>query len=120
ERFVTTPATTQVDENGYFVESKSEARIHGQPGTVSTDMIDLMDVSSKQIFSLATSLIPFVEHDDANRALMGTNMQRQAVSLIKPQSPVVGTGVEGVAARYSGQLVTTDIDGEVMEVHGDR
>ena len=120
EKFTTTPATTRVDEKGYFVDTKIEGRVHGHPSSMSPDDCDLMDVSSKQIFSLATSLIPFVEHDDANRALMGTNMQRQAVSLISPQAPVVGTGVEGTAARYSGQTVLADFDGEVITVDGNR
>ncbi len=120
EKHITTPATAPVDEKGYFRLPKLEARVYGKPGTIAADEVQLMDVSSKQIFSLATSLIPFVEHDDANRALMGTNMQRQAVSLVRPQAPIVGTGVEAIAARYSGQLLTSAIDGEVVEVHGDR
>ncbi len=120
ERHISTPATTPVDEKGKITATRVEARIHGKPGVVTPDQIELMDVSSKQIFSLGTSLIPFVEHDDANRALMGTNMQRQAVSLIKPDAPIVGTGVEGIAARNSGQLTMAEFDGEVVGVHGDR
>lgn len=120
ERHISTPATTPIDDKGYFQEPKVEARVHGKPSSIPPDTIDLMDVSSKQIVSLATALIPFVEHDDANRALMGTNMQRQAVSLVRPQAPIVGTGVEHTAARYSGQLTTSHLKGTVAEVHGDR
>ena len=69
------------------------------------DQIEYMDVSPKQVVSVATALIPFLEHDDANRALMGSNMQRQAVPLLEPESPIVGTGMEARAARDSGQVV---------------
>ncbi len=120
EKAITTPATTPIDENGYFLVDKAEARIHTRPGKAYVHDIDYMDVSSKQIFSVATALIPFVEHDDGNRALMGTNMQRQAVSCIKPDAPIVGTGVEDIAARYSGQLVIADEDGVVQYVDGSK
>src|SRR5207302_8210134 len=80
------------------------------------ERIQYMDVSPKQIVSPATSLIPFLEHDDANRALMGANMQRQAVPLIRPESPTVGTGMEWQVARDSGQVVLAHNDGEVVSV----
>jgi DNA-directed RNA polymerase subunit beta len=80
------------------------------------DRVDYMDVSPKQVVSVATALIPFLEHDDANRALMGANMQRQAVPLLVPQAPIVGTGVEGQAARDSGQVVLSRVDGEIVAV----
>ena len=73
-----------------------------------------MDVSPKQVVSVATALIPFLEHDDANRALMGANMQRQAVPLLRPQSPICGTGIERQVAIDSGQVVVSDVNGEVV------
>ncbi len=115
ERSVTTPATTALDEKGYFLSEKVEGRVHGKPGKIASHQVDLMDVSSKQILSIATSLIPFVEHDDANRALMGTNMQRQAVPCVAPKAPLVGTGVEALAAQNSGQLLMSAYDGEITE-----
>ena len=115
EKHVSTPETTPIGEDGYFVNDKADVRYHGQPGFASVNEIDLVDVASNQILSIATSLIPFVEHDDANRALMGTNMQRQAVCCIKPDSPVVGTGVEKDAATYSGHMIMAPEDGEVVE-----
>ena len=94
ERSVTVPATTPMDENGYFTQEFVSARRHAEPKIVTQDEIDYMDVSSKQIVSIGTALIPFLEHDDATRALMGTNMQRQAVPTVKPDAPIIGTGVE--------------------------
>jgi DNA-directed RNA polymerase subunit beta len=85
-----------------------------------TNQIDCIDVSPKQIISVSTSLIPFLEHDDANRALMGSNMQRQAVSCIVPRAPIVGTGMEAKAARDSGQVIVATEDGEVTSVVGDK
>jgi len=90
------------------------------PTMHSTDDIDYLDVSPKQIISVTTSLIPFLEHDDANRALMGSNMQRQAVSCIKPDAPIVGTGMEGKAARDSGTVVLAEEDGTVTSVMGEK
>ncbi len=88
--------------------------------SVEPKMIDYMDVSPKQIFSAAASLIPFLEHDDANRALMGSNMQRQAVPLIDPEPPLVGTGMERELARDSGTLILAMGDGTIVkEVHAD-
>ena len=82
-----------------------EARVKGQPSMIETSQIDYIDVSAKQCISVSTALIPFLEHDDAHRALMGSNMQRQAVSCIMPQAPLVGTGLEDKAAADSGQVV---------------
>lgn len=93
-----------------------EARVNGEPGTCLKKEVDLIDVSPQQFVSLATSLIPFLEHDDANRALMGSNMQRQAVVSVKADVPYVGTGAEEKAARDSGHLVISDVEGEVIEV----
>ncbi len=118
DRYVCAPATTAIDENGYFVDQWIEARVGHKPRIVESDEVDYVDVSPKQIFSISTSLIPFVEHDDAVRALMGTNMQRQAVPVVKPESPIVGTGVERRVAYDSGQVVIARQDGEVVEVDG--
>ncbi|MDD2758122.1 MAG: DNA-directed RNA polymerase subunit beta [Patescibacteria group bacterium] len=118
EKMVTAPTTTKIDDQGYFVDSLVAARIFGKPGVINSEMIDYIDVSSNQIISIATACIPFLEHDDATRALMGTNMQRQAVPCIKPEPPLVGTGVERVAAENSGYIVKADADGEITELSG--
>jgi len=116
ERYNITHAGVPVDEEGRFLQKKVEARIKGKPGLIDRDKIDFMDVSPQQCISVATSLIPFLENTDANRALMGSNMQRQAVPCIKPQAPLVATGVEQKAARDSGQLVIAQEDGVVEMV----
>ena len=116
EKYNTTAATTIIDDNGYFVEEYADIRINGQPSYEKVEKIDLMDVAPNQIISIATSLIPFLEHDDAVRALMGTNMQRQSVSVIRPQAPIVGTGVESKAAADSGQVILAKEDGVVTMV----
>lgn len=113
-------ANMETDENGYFVENRASVRIRGVASVGFTDDIDCVDISPKQIISVTTSLIPFLEHDDANRALMGSNMQRQAVSTIRPAAPLVGTGMEEKAARDSGTVVISEEDGEVTSVTGDK
>ncbi|MFA5070388.1 MAG: DNA-directed RNA polymerase subunit beta [Patescibacteria group bacterium] len=118
EKFITTAATTPYDDNGYFLSNKAEVRKYGEPTMESVDMIDVMDVSPKQIVSISTALIPFLEHDDAVRALMGSNMQRQAVPLVAPEAPVVATGVEARAAKDSGHVIVCEKDGLVKEVQG--
>ena len=120
EKSVTTPATTPIDDEGYFLEEKAEVRKYGEPSVDHVLEIDYMDVSPKQIVSVGTALIPFLEHDDAIRALMGTNMQRQAVPIINPEAPIVGTGVEGRAARDSGHLIIAEEDGKIVEAEGDK
>ncbi|MBU0671166.1 DNA-directed RNA polymerase subunit beta [Patescibacteria group bacterium] len=120
EKITTTAATTPVDENGFFVEEKVEARKNTRPAMVYSWEVDYMDVAPKQIVSVATALIPFLEHDDAVRALMGTNMQRQAVSCISPKSPVIGTGIEKKAAMDSGQVAIAREDGEVAAVQANK
>ncbi|MBU4421827.1 DNA-directed RNA polymerase subunit beta [Candidatus Parcubacteria bacterium] len=120
EKTTTTPATTPIDENGYFLVAKTEVRRHGEPDIVDVNEIDYMDVSSRQIVSISTSLIPFLEHDDGNRALMGTNMQRQAVPIINPESPIVGTGVEAKAAQDSGHVILAEDAGTIVNVDGSR
>jgi len=116
ERHVITAATASLDENNKFVVERVGVRKDGEPVIEHTDKIDYRDVASNQIISIATSLIPFFEHDDACRALMGSNMQRQAVPLVRPQAPLIGTGVEGKAAQDSGQLLMCEKDGEVVYV----
>ncbi|OGE88293.1 MAG: DNA-directed RNA polymerase subunit beta [Candidatus Doudnabacteria bacterium RIFCSPLOWO2_02_FULL_49_13] len=113
-------ASAQMDEHGYFMEERTSVRVHGEPSIAETAEIDYVEVSPKQIISVTTSLIPFLEHDDANRALMGSNMQRQAVSCIKPDAPVIGTGVEAKAAYDSGQVAIAENDGVVTSVTGDK
>ncbi len=90
------------------------ARYQGDFAEERSDSIDFMDVSPRQTVSVATALIPFLEHDDVNRALMGANMQRQAVPLLRPQSPICGTGIERQVAIDSGQVLVSHVDGEVV------
>ncbi len=120
EHFIIAQANSPTDSKGYFVDERISTRVHGEPSIEETSNIDYMEVSPKQIISITTSLIPFLEHDDANRALMGSNMQRQAVSCIKPDAPVVGTGVEGKAAYDSGQVIISENDGVVASVTGEK
>ncbi|MDO8571365.1 MAG: DNA-directed RNA polymerase subunit beta, partial [bacterium] len=120
ERATLTAATTPIDEDGYFINEKAEVRKEGRPSFDYVHNIDFMDVASNQIVSVSTSLIPFLEHDDAARALMGSNMQRQAVPLISPQAPLVGTGIEARSAYDSGRLMLSDHDGSVIGVEGDQ
>ncbi len=106
-------ANTPLNEDGTFAVDTIVARRLGDPFFVTADEVDLMDVSPKQVISVPTSLIPFLEHDDANRALMGSNMQSQAVPLIKAESPFVGTGVEERVSRDSGTVLMAEADGVV-------
>ena len=115
EKYITTAATTPIDKNGYFLVDKCEVRKYGQPATSEVCGVDFIGVAANQIFSVATSLIPFAEHNDGQRSLMGTNMQRQAVPLITTDSPIVGTGVEARAARDSGHIIIAEEDGEVTK-----
>jgi len=101
------------DENGTITEGMVEARIKNNPGMVSKNEVDYIDVAANQAFSLATSMIPFLEHNDANRALMGSNMQKQAVPCVSPEAPLVATGIEESASRDSGRLVLASEDGVV-------
>jgi DNA-directed RNA polymerase subunit beta len=120
ERMIIGQANVEMDEKGHFVNRRASVRVHSTPSTADTSEIDYLDVSPKQIISVTTALIPFLEHDDANRALMGSNMQRQAVSTIRPSSPIVGTGMEKKAAFDSGSVIIALQDGEVISVTGDR
>jgi len=116
EKYNIAHAGVGLDNSGHMIEKRVEARIHGEPGIVNKKDVDYMDVSPYQCISIATALIPFVEHDDSNRALMGSNMQRQAVPLVNPQAPLVGTGIEGKAAMDSGQVMLSPDDGVIKEV----
>ncbi|MEW6183801.1 MAG: DNA-directed RNA polymerase subunit beta [Bacillota bacterium] len=116
ERYVIAQANVALDENGYFTENRANSRHKGEILVVPVEEVDYVDVSPKQVFSVATSLIPFLEHDDANRALMGANMQRQAVPLVRAESPLVGTGIEGKAARDSGSVILAGRTGVVKRV----
>ena len=116
DRKIIAHAGIPLDEHSNVVEDLVEARVKGHPEMIEAEKLDYIDVSVKQCISVATSLIPFLEHDDANRALMGSNMQRQAVSCVVPQAPIVGTGIEDKAAADSGQARLAAMDGEVIEV----
>ena len=107
---------TKLDGNGRIVLDSVEARYKGDPIIVPRDMITLMDASTYQMFSVATCMIPFVDHDDANRALMGSNMQKQATPVLIPEAPLVATGIESPAARSTGRLVLATEAGEVTYV----
>jgi DNA-directed RNA polymerase subunit beta len=116
ERYVIAHASTKIDAKGRFLEDRILSRIKGELGLAKPEEIDYIDVSPKQPFSVATSLIPFLENDDSNRALMGSNMQRQAVPLISPEAPIIGTGLEEKVARDSGMLVIASDSGVVKKV----
>ena len=111
-------ASSPIDNNGEFINSGIEIRKGEEFVVVSSDIVDLIDISPMQLVSVSTSLIPFLEHDDANRALMGSNMQRQAVPLMSPQAPIVGTGMERIVARDSGQVQIAKSDGLVISSTG--
>lgn len=109
-------AISNFDDKGVFHDARVKARFESDYPEVEPTKLDLMDVAPNQIASIAASLIPFLEHDDANRALMGSNMQRQAVPLLKPEAPIVGTGLEGIVVRDSRVLVNAEHDGVVEYV----
>ena len=106
-------ASTEVDQKGNFREENIRARVKGDFPIVSPSEVDYVEVSPNQILSVAAALIPFLEHDDANRALMGSNMQRQSVPLMKPQAPIVGTGIEKKVAVDSRSALVSPVDGKV-------
>lgn len=115
EKYITADATIPVDASGHLAVSRYEVRKFGQPGVEDVNKIDFVGVAANQIISIATSLIPFMEHNDGQRSLMGTNMQRQAVPLVKAEAPIVGTGVEARAARDSGHVAIAKEDGIVVK-----
>lgn len=118
DKMIVAPAGEALQKDGTFVADRVEARVRGQFSEVDPKQVNYMDVATNQLTSVAASMIPFIEHDDAQRALMGSNMQRQAVPSIVCQAPRVGTGVEGRAAIDSGQVVIAQINGEVTAVDG--
>lgn len=116
EKYKIAHGGVEFDEKFKIINKMVEARIGGESNVCERDEVDLIDVAPNQMISVATSLIPFLEHDDANRALMGSNMQRQGVVSIKAEAPYVGTGMEDKVARDSGQLIMAEEPGEIMEV----
>lgn len=116
---VITEAATKIDDDGYFKLPRVSVRRAGEAGEEEADHVEFMDVSSRQIVSVSTALIPFIEHDDAKRALMAANMQKQAVALVKPEAPIVGTGMEKVVARDSAQVVVAEGNGAVTSANGE-
>ncbi|WP_201521633.1 DNA-directed RNA polymerase subunit beta [Gulosibacter hominis] len=121
DEFVVSQANAPLDENGRFIEDDVLVRTKGgEVELVPANEVDYMDVSPRQMVSVGTSLIPFLEHDDANRALMGANMQRQAVPLVRAQAPIVGTGMEGYSAVDAGDVVTAVNAGVVTSVSADQ
>ena len=113
-------ANAALDENGYFVKNTVSGRYRDETSEFDKSLIDLMDVSPKMVFSVATSMIPFLQNDDANRALMGSNMQRQAVPLLTTEAPVIGTGIESKAAIDSGVCVVAEADGVVLSAESNK
>ncbi len=120
EKYIIAQANAPVDEEGNFLADRVLARAKGDIRLVNPKEVDYMDVSPKQVVSVSASLIPFLEHDDANRALMGSNMQRQAVPLLKTEYPLVGTGMETIVARDSGSAIVAKRGGVVESVSGNR
>ena len=119
DEIVIAQANEPLDDNEWFVKERVTARYNEETTLVKRDRVDYMDVSPRQVFSIATAMIPFLENDDANRALMGANMQRQAVPLLRTQAPLVGTGMEYKAACDSGVMVLAKRDGVVQDVTAD-
>ncbi|MCR4260973.1 MAG: DNA-directed RNA polymerase subunit beta [Candidatus Colwellbacteria bacterium] len=113
-------ASTHFDEKGMIKEDIVEARIGGEPGTCKAKDVNFVEVAPEQLVSAATAMVPFLEHDDANRALMASNMQRQAVPSIRPDAPYVGTGMEDKVAKDSGYLVISKTAGEVAEIDAEK
>ncbi len=109
-------SSVEIDSSGKIKDKLVEVRVAGKPSIVSKNRVDFIDVSSKQAFSIATSMVPFINHDDANRALMGSNMQKQSVPCIKPDAPLVATGIEERAARATGRLIIAKENGVVSYV----
>ncbi len=118
ENYVIAHGATPFDERGRIMIENVDVRVQGRPTTAPLSSVNLIDVAPTQAYSTATSLIPFLEHDDANRALMGSNMQKQAIPCILPEAPLVGTGLEGRVARDSGRLIIALNAGTVVSVDG--
>jgi DNA-directed RNA polymerase subunit beta len=118
DRFMIAQANAVLNDMNEFTGERISSRFHQKFLDTTPDRIDYMDVAPRQIVGISAALIPFLEHDDANRALMGSNMQRQAVPLLKPDVPIVSTGMEDQAAYDSGQVIVSEADGEVLSVQG--
>ena len=118
EKYNIAHAAVRIDENGMIDEEQVEARLKTEPGIIARDQIDFIDVAPYQAFSIATAMVPFLEHNDANRALMGSNMQKQATPCLVPNAPYVATGIEEYAAPFSGRLVLAAEAGTVTAVDG--
>ncbi len=116
ENFKIAHGATRYDEKGKITEEEVEVRVNGNPTLVKSSDVDYIDVSANQAFSIATSMIPFLNHDDANRALMGSNMQKQAVPCVVAEAPLVATGIEAEAARYTGRVIYSEEEGVVTAV----
>ena len=119
DKYIIAQASEKVDKNGRFVNERIRVRIREEITVVDRDQVNFVDVSPKQLVSVAAAMIPFLEHDDVKRSLMGSNMQRQAVPLLMPEAPIVGTGMEYRAAKDSGITVTANNAGVVEKVTGD-
>ncbi|MEK7672543.1 MAG: DNA-directed RNA polymerase subunit beta [Patescibacteria group bacterium] len=120
QALVISQANSEIDEIGQFMTTRISARKAGEPVLAHVNDLTHIDVSPKQIISITTALIPFLEHDDNTRASMGSNMQRQAVSLLSPDAPIVGTGIEEIAAKSSGQVIMAEREGTVSYVDANR
>src|SRR4029079_5172878 len=120
EQFIVAQANAPIDDKGHFTTPRVTCRSKGDFVDVEPARVDYMDVSPKQLVSVAASLIPFLEHDDANRALMGSNMQRQAVPLLVTEAPLVATGLEDRVARDSRALIQAEDPGKVASVNGNQ
>ncbi len=120
EGSVITHAVTPYDKDGHLTNEMVEVRMKGKPGEVHRNEVNYMDVASNQAFSIATSMIPFLNHDDANRALMGSNMQKQATPCIVPEAPIVATGIEERAAKDTGRIIMAPEDGHIKAVDAEK
>src|SRR3989344_2494229 len=120
EKYKIAASGTKFDKQGRIIDKQVDARVKAKPGICNAEDIDFITISPNQLISVATSLVPFLEHDDANRALMASNMQRQAVPSIRPDAPYVGTGVEDLVAKDSGHLVISKTAGEVTEIDAEK
>ncbi len=116
ENYKIAHGATEYDDKGKIIKEELEVRVNGEPSLVKRDEVDFIDVSANQAFSVATSMIPFLNHDDANRALMGTNMQKSAVPCVIPEAPLVATGIEADAAKYTGRIIFAEEEGVVTAV----
>jgi len=120
ENYKIAHAAQDYDDKGKITNHEVEVRLNGKPQIVKREEVDFIDVATNQAFSIATSMIPFLNHDDANRALMGSNMQKQAVPCIVPEAPLVATGIEGEVARYTGRIIYAEEEGIISHVDASR